>query len=133
MLLLDHATIIWSQVWWGFYQPISYRSRLNSNVRVDGSVLSWYIKMTLINSNNKKYDRGDRRSGTYNLSSVFSILLLKATVAGWKLLAHFLTINFLWAQQRKSCCLGKCHSVSPIIFIIICLLKLSLLCYRNYL
>ena len=59
-------------------------------------------------------------SGTYNLSSVFSTLLLKkTTVFGQKLLLRFLTMNSLQAWQRKPCCLGKCRSVSPIILMYI--------------
>ena len=58
-------------------------------------------------------------SSTYNLSTVFSILLLKnVTVLVWKLLLCFRTINSLQALQHEPCCLGKYCSLSLIIFII---------------
>ena len=55
---------------------------------------------------------------TIFVSLFYSILLKKATVFSLKLLLHFLTIKSLWARRRDSSCLGKCHSVPPIIFII---------------
>ena len=47
----------------------------------------------------------------------------------WRRSFRLNTVNSLRAEWREQCCLGKCHSVSPIIFIIIHLYRFSLLCY----
>ena len=52
-----------------------------------------------------------------SLVSLSTLRMKKAKVFRQKLLLRFLTINFLRAWRREPCCLGKCCSVSPIIFI----------------
>ena len=67
-------------------------------------------------------------SSTYNLLSVFPTLLLKkVTVSG----QSFSSVSYQLSAgpTTQTSCLGKCRSVTPIIFIIIHLSSFTLLCY----